>query len=695
MTFIRTACPHDCPSTCALEVERLDGRTIGKVRGNPANDYTAGVICAKVARYSERVHHPDRLKQPLRRVGPKAGPGGRNRFEPCSWDDALDQVAEAFQRAAERHGPTAVWPYFFAGTMGLVQRDSIHRLRHVMGYSREDETICVTLANIGWMAGHGGLWGADPREMEHADLIVIWGCNAVHTQVNVMTHVARARKTRDAKMVCVDVYRNPTADAADQFICLRPGTDGAFACGVMHVLFKEGYADREYMARYADVPEEFERHLQTRTPAWAAAITGVPEEEIVAFARLYGSAKKSFMRLGYGFTRQRNGAANMHAASCLPVVTGSWKHKGGGALYNNGGIYARLDATNVKGLDRLDPSIRALDMSRIGPILMNEPDALLGGPPVTALFAQNINPVAVAPEVLKVRAGFAREDLFTCVHEQFMTETAAVADVVLPATTFLEHDDIYRGGGHVYLHLAPKVIEPYGESRCNQDVLNALAKRLGASHPGFEMTSWELIDDMLRRSGLPGADEVRAAGGSIDMSKPFEEAHFLNGFKTTDGKFRFAPDWKAFGADHARMSRLPDHLAVIEEATDQCPFRLVCAPARHFLNTSFTETPSSRKREGRPTAMIHPDDCTARGIAEGDLVRIGNARATVLVHARPFDGLCRGIIIVEGIWPNEAFVEGLGVNALIGSDRSPPAGGAAFHDTAVWLRKDAPALAAQ
>jgi anaerobic selenocysteine-containing dehydrogenase len=685
MTFIRSVCPHDCPSVCALEVERIDSRTIGRVRGSEANDYTAGVICAKVARYAERVHHPERLKTPLRRVGPKRE-SGENRFEPCSWDEALDATAAALAEATAKHGATSVWPYFYAGTMGLVQRDGIHRLRHVMGYSLEDDTICITLADAGWKAGAGAKRGTDSREMAESDLIVFWGCNAVSTQVNAMHHAALARKNRGAKIACVDVYHNPTMEAADIRILLRPGTDGAFACAVMHVLFKEGYADRDYLARYTDADTRLEKHLATRTPAWAAAITGIPEAEIVAFARLYGQTEKSYIRLGYGFSRQRNGGAAMHAASCLPAVTGAWQARGGGALYSQSGLYKSVDQSVIMGLDRYDRSVRALDQSRIGAVLTGEQAALFGGPPVTALFIQNTNPLVVAPELAKVRAGFARPDLFVCVHEQFMTETAAAADIVLPATTFLEHDDIYRAGAHTWLQIGRKMIEPYAEARSNHDVLVALARRLGARHPGFEMTAWELIDDMLRRSGLPPAEQVWAQGG-VDFAKSFEDMHFLNGFGHADKKFHFAPDWKKVGSDHAVMPALPDHLDTIEKADARHPFKLVVAPARNFLNSTFTETPGSQKREIRPTALIHPADLARLGVAEGDRVRLGNARASVVVHARPFDGVREGVVVVEGIWPNKAFAEGLAVNALVGDDRAPPAGGAAFHDSAVWARK--------
>ena len=686
MTFVRSVCPHDCPSTCALEVEQVDSRTIGKVRGWEGNEYTAGVICAKVARYAERVHHPDRLKTPLRRVGPKAEAGGRNRFEPCSWDEALDMTAAAMADAAAKHGAASVWPYFYAGTMGLVQRDGIHRLRHVMGYSLEDETICITLADAGWKAGTGIKRGTDSLEIADSDLIIFWGTNAAATQVNAMHHAALARKNRGAKIACIDVYRNSTVETADIQLILRPGTDGALACAIMHVLFKEGYADRDYLARYTDADARLEAHFAIRTPAWAARITGIPEEEIIAFARLYGRTKRSFLRLGYGFSRQRNGAAAMHAASCLPAVTGAWRHKGGGALYSQGALYAKLDQSVIMGLDRLDRNVRALDQSRIGAVLLGEQAALFGGPPVKAMFIQNTNPMVVAPDLAKVHAGFARNDLFVCVHEQFMTETAAVADVVMPATTFLEHDDIYRAGAHTWLQIGRKAIEPYAEARSNHDVIVALARKLGAKHPGFEMTAWELIDDMLRRSGLPPAERVWAEGGA-NFSRSFEEMHFLNGFAWPDKKFRFAPDWKAIGSGHAVMPALPDHLDNIENPDREHPFKMVAAPARNFLNSTFTETPGSQKREVRPTGLIHPDDLTRLGMIEGDSVRLGNKRASIVVHARAFDGLRPGLVVVEGVWPNKAFAEGLAINALIGDDRAPPAGGAAFHDTAVWIRK--------
>jgi len=680
--FVSSVCPHDCPSVCALTVERLDEKRIGRIHGREGHPYTVGVVCAKVGRYAERQHHPERLARPLRRVGDKGA--GLSAFVPISWEEALDRVAEAFLRATQRHGSETVWPHHYAGTMGLVQRDGIYRLRHALRYSRQHSTICNMLSDSGWHAGAGVKRGVDAREIPLADLVVMWGGNPVSTQVNVMTHITRARKERGAPFVVIDPYRTPTAEVADIHLAPRPGTDGALACAVMHVLFKEGYADRAYMAKYTDAPDALEAHLATRDPAWAAAITGLAEREIVEFARLYGRTKRSYLRLGYGFSRSRNGAAQLFAASCLPAVTGAWQYPGGGALYANAALYT-LDRTLIEGRDVMDPRTRLLDQSRIGPILTGDRRDLGNGPPVTALFIQNTNPMVVSPESNKVRQGFLRDDLFTCVHEQFMTETAAMADIVLPATTFLEHDDIYTAGGHTFLQIARKVIEPYAEARSNHFVICELAKRLGGEHPGFHMSEWEMIDRTLAASGLPDAATIYEKGGH-DMALPFERAHFLDGFGHRDKRFHFKADWAAIGPNHAALPPFPDHVAVIDAADDEHPFRLVAAPSRSFLNTSFNNTPSSVGREGRPTARLHPQDLAALGLGDGARVRLGNRRGTVIVHARAFDGLQRGVVVVEGIWPNHAFEEGIGINALTSADAGLPNGGAVFHDTAVWVR---------
>ncbi len=377
-----------------------------------------------------------------------------------------------------------------------------------------------------------------------------------------MTHVQAARKNRGAKVVVVDIYDNPTMKQADLALLLRPGTDGALACAVMHVLFRDGLADRDYMARYTDCPDVLEAHLATRDPAWAAAITGLSVEEIERFAHLVGETKNTFFRLGYGFARSRNGAANMHAALCIPAVTGAWQHRGGGAFHSNSGVFG-LDKRLIEGLDAIRPGTRMLDQSQIGRVLTGDGQALRGGPPVTAMLIQNTNPVSVAPEQELVKRGFSREDLFVCVHEQFMTETARMADLVLPATMFLEHDDLYTGGGQQHIQLGLKRIDPPALCRSNHEVIVGLAERLGAAHPGFSMSPRELIDATLKASRRGSLAEMEG-DGFLDVQPAYERAHFLDGFAYPDRRFRFKPDWGSVpvakdGPRGPAMPPLPDH----------------------------------------------------------------------------------------------------------------------------------------
>ncbi len=683
----RSVCPHDCPSVCAVEVELLGDNRIGRVRGARANDYTLGVVCAKVGRYAERVHHPDRLMHPLKRSGPK----GSGLYTRIGWDEALDRTAEAFLAAEAEHGAETVWPYFYAGTMGYVMRDGIERLTNVKRYSQYYDTICVGTCFPGYMAGAGRLTGVDPREMRVSDLIVLWGTNPVNTQVNVMTHAMRARKERGARIVAVDIYQNGTMQQADRAVCLRPGTDAALACGIMHVLFRDGFADRTYMAMFTDDPAGLEAHVSTRTPEWAASITGLSVAEIVDFATEIGRTQRTYFRLGYGFTRSRNGAAAMHAVTSIAAVTGAWQHEGGGVLHSNSGLF-KLNKTLIEGLDARDPTVRTLDQSRIGAILTGDPEDLGDGPPVTAMLIQNTNPMEVAPDQRKVRAGFARADLFTVVHEQFMTETAKMADIVLPATMFLEHDDIYSSGGHSYLQVSTKLIEPPGECRNNHEVIAALAGRLGATHRGFAMSPREVIDETLQASGYGTFAEIEKTR-EIDCALDFEDAHFLRGFGWPDGKFRFKADWQALAVagkirkgPFEALPSFPDQWNVIETADSVHPFRLATSPARSYLNSSFNETSSSRAKEGAPKAMLHPDDLARLGLSDGAAIRIGNTRGEIGLTVAAFAGMQPGVVIVEGIAPNALFANGEGINTLTGADSPAPFGGAAFHDNHVWVR---------
>ena len=680
-SWITSACPHDCPSACSLEVEKLNEQRIGKVRGNKNLAYTDGVICAKVARYAERIHHPDRLAQPLRRKGAK----GDGDFEVISWDNALDEIAEAFISSEQQHGSESVWPYHSGGTMGIVQRWGLDRLRHVMRYSGEKTTICVGAAGPGWCAGVGKLQGTDPSEIEHADLIVVWGANPVSTQVNLMRHIQRARKQRGAKLMVVDCYQTPTMDKADIPVIVRPGSDAALACAMMHVMLEEGLADHAFLDAQTDFDDQVREHLRSRDPAWASAITGLAPSEIVRLGKIYGQTPRAYLRVGFGFTRSRNGATAMHAVSALPAVSGAWRHLGGGAFFlrlDNWG----LDTTFVHGIDQLDPNIRVLDQSRIGSILCGDQDALAGGPPVAAMLMQNANSANVAPDSHLVRNGLTRPDLFLAVHEQFMTPTAQCADIVLPASMSFEYDDIYYGLGHSAITYGPAVIEPYAECRSNHDVVCAIAKRLGSDHDSFEMSAKALIARTLKDSKLGDIADL-ARDGFINLEQSFADSHFSNGFPTADGRFRFKPNWSEHGQFAEAMPNIVDHWQNIEHATAEQPFRLVTPPARMFLNTSFTETPSARAHEGRPTVVIHPEDAAQLGINDGDRVCVGNGRGRVELQAACFASAQPGVLIAEGIWPNRDHRQGFGINHLTGSDPVSPGGGVAFHDNAVWIKR--------
>jgi anaerobic selenocysteine-containing dehydrogenase len=683
----RSVCPHDCPSTCALDVEIVDDHTIGRVRGAKDDPYTAGVICEKVARYSERIHHPDRLTHPMRRVGKK----GEGRWERISWDEAFDEIIAKWEAIEAEHGPEAIWPYFYAGTMGHVHRDGIARLRHARGYSEQYDTICTGAAWPGYLAGTGLLAGPNPELMAEADCVVIWGTNAVNTQVNVMTHAMRARKERGAKIVAVDIYMNGTMEQADMPILLRPGSDGAFALAVMHVLLRDGLADRAYLARMTDFDAEVEAHIMSKAPEWAETITGLPVAQIEAFAHLVGTTPKTYFRLGYGFARQRNGGTNMHAALCIPAVTGAWQHRAGGAFHSNSGGW-HLDKSLIEGT-RMGKAGRELDMSEIGKVLTGDRKALKNPTPVKALFIQNTNPVNVAPEQELVRAGFAREDLFTVVHEQFMTETAQMADIVLPATMFLEHNDYYRRGGHTRILIGPKLVEAPGECRSNFDVVNELLRRLGTTDESLAMTDRQMVAETMKRSDYGDLDEIEKTG-FIELDVSDEKARFSDGFRFADGRFRFRPAWREIAErkgylwtiDPAAMPVLVDYWDINEKASDTVPFRLATSPSRSFLNSSFSETAGSQKRQPVPTVLIRPDDAAANGIADGAKVMIGNHRGSVELTAEIFEGLPPGVLIAEGVHPNKSHAGGRGINTLIGSDQVPPFGGVAFHDATVWIR---------
>ncbi|MBI3030934.1 MAG: molybdopterin-dependent oxidoreductase, partial [Candidatus Rokubacteria bacterium] len=484
---VSSVCPHDCPSACSLVVS-LEGGRITDVAGNPDHPFTRGVICGKVHDYAERVYSPLRVLTPLRRVGTK----GEGRFERISWDEAIAEIAGRFGEIKARWGGEGILPFSYAGTLGMVQYYAGHPLFHALGASQLDRTICISTAYAGWRATVGMVGGNDSEQMVGADLVVLWGINAAYTHINLMTFVKRARE-RGAWVVAIDPYRTRTAKQADEHLMVRPGTDAALALGLMHVLISEGLVDREYLERATLGFDRLAVHVKAYPPERVAEITGISAERIVTLARCYGSTRASFIKVGIGLSRHDNGGMACRTLACLPALTGAYAHPAGGALLSSGGTFPM----NYAALERRDlmpePSPRVINMIHLGRALT---DSDLR-PPIKALYVYNSNPASVCPNQELVLQGLAREDLFTVVHEQMLTDTADYADIVLPATTSMEHLDLYRSYGHLYLQLAEPVIPPEGEARPNWEAMRLLARARGLKDPHFGKSPEMLIREVL------------------------------------------------------------------------------------------------------------------------------------------------------------------------------------------------------
>src|SRR6266850_4732485 len=526
---LSSVCPHDCPSQCALQVTVEAGR-ITDVAGDSRHPFTRGVICGKVHDYAERVYGPTRVLTPLHRVGPK----GEGRFEPIGWDEAVDEIAHRWRRVIAQWGAEAILPFSYGGTLGLVQNRAGHALFYALGASRLDRTICVSTAYAGWQGTLGTVTGNDSEQMVDSELIVLWGINASHTHINAMTLVKQARR-RGAFVVCVDPYRTPTARLADWHLMPRPGTDGALALGVMHVLIGEGRVDQDYIQRATLGFTALAQHVKQYDPERVAAITGLAAPDIVAFAHRYGATRAAFIRVGIGLSRHDNGGMTCRAIACLPALTGAYAHPAGGALLSS----SRSFGLDLGALERRDlmptPTPRTINMTRLGRALT---DADMG-PPVKALYVYNSNPASIAPNQELVLRGLARENLFVVVHEQHLTDTTDFADIVLPATTSMEHVDLYRSFGHLYVQLAEPAVEPGGEARSNWHTVRHLARSLGLGDPHFAKDEPTLIREVLA-SGDPSVEgityerlrEERAV--RLNVGRPY--LPFANGAPTPSGK---------------------------------------------------------------------------------------------------------------------------------------------------------------
>jgi anaerobic selenocysteine-containing dehydrogenase len=678
---MHSVCPHDCPSACSLEVRADDGRVVA-VTGTASHPFTQGIICGKVREYAERVHSPLRITRPLRRIGPK----GAGRFEPIGWDEATAEIARRWRAVIAAHGAEAILPFSYAGSMGQVQYFAGHPLFHALGASRLDRTICTATAYAGWRATVGAVTGNDSEQMVGADLVVLWGINAAYTTINVMTLVKQAR-ARGAHVVVVDPYRTPTAQQADEHLMVRPGTDGALALAMMHVLIAEGRVDHAYLARATLGFGQLAEHVRAWTPARVAPIVGLPEATIVRFARRYGATRASFVRVGIGLSRHDNGAMTCRTLACLPALTGAYADPHGGALLSTGGA-AGFDYTVLERPDLMpDPPPRVINMIQLGRALTDPALA----PPVKALYVYSSNPAAVCPNQALVMAGLAREDLFTVVHEQVMTDTARHADLVLPATTSMEHEDLYRSFGQLYVQLAEPVVAPVGEARSNWEVCGLLARALGVAEAHYARPPAAVIRELLAR----GDDTVRGityerlqAEGSMRLNLPRPYMPFADGAPTRSGRVELYSETLATRG----LPPLPTWTPLREGpspdgAGGRSPLQCIVPPNRFFLNSSFSQSERLRRRQGVPTVMLAPADAAARGVADGDRVRVESARGSAEFTARVTDATRAGVAVIEGIWWHRFHPGGRGVNFLTDDRTTDLGGGPALHSNMVEVTR--------
>lgn len=680
---IKAVCPHDCPDTCAMLARVQGGRLLG-VRGNPAHPLTRGYLCCKVNQYEERVYSVDRVLYPHRRVGAK----GEGKFERIRWDDALEIIVTRWKQIIAQYGAEAILPYSYAGTMGVVNMSACDgRLWNSMGASRLLRTICSTAAEAGYGYTMGWSGGIDPESLIHARTIIVWGMNPASTCTHQMAILREAQK-RGATLIVIDPFRTRTAECADWHVHLEHGTDGALALGMMHVIFREGWQDEQFLRSYTVGGEALrDRVLSDYGPQTVSQITGISPEDIERLAYTYAAQRPSAIRLGYGIARNSNGGMMVRTITCLPAVIGAWRELGGGLLLSTSAHFP-LNMKAVKRPDLLTSNPRALNMNQLGEALLT-----LNDPPIMALYVYNSNPAGVAPNSNRVIQGMLREDLFTVVHEQLWTDTTRLADIVLPATTQMEHLDLHTAYGHLYVQLNQPAIPPLGESRPNWEVLAELARRLGYEEDCFHDTAEDIIRQALNSDHpfLKGITyEYLQEHGFAKLKTPSAPfAPYPHGelrFNTPSGKIELYSE----RALRDGYDPLPTHIPAEDAEADvqRYPLKLLSPAAHHFLNTSFANIERMQKGEREPRLWMHPRDASARGVQNGDWVRAYNARGGVILRAvLSAERVRPGTTWSPSLWWHRDSPGGRNVNALTSDRLADMGGGSTFHTCRIEVGK--------
>ena len=672
MTTVRTVCAHDCPDQCSLLATVEEGRIV-RVQGDPEHPMTAGFACAKVNREHEMVHSPERLRTPLRRTGPK----GRGEFAPITWDAALDEIETRWKAIIREDGPLAILGYAYSAHQGLFNRGLLLGLFHALGVSRlKAGTVCDTCADVAWDSVAGGVGGTDPETVVDSDLVIAWGADLMTTNVHIWPLVEEARR-RGAQVIVIEPRRSRTAERADWHVRVNVGTDAALALGLMHVLARDGLVDRDYLARDTLGFDRVEREVLPRfAPARVASITGVNVADVERLAHLYGRARAPFIRLGEGMSRSMQGGQAIRAVSLLPGVVGAYAKRGGGALLMTASAFG-LDLATIRRPSG-PAATREINHSRLGDALLTMKD-----PPIRALFVAANNPAVTCPDAQAVRRGLAREDLFTVVHDPFLSDTARFADLILPATTYMETEDLHRSYGTYYMQRSAQVVPPQGESRSNQWVAQQLARRLGLTDAVFSMSTDALIDTVFAKAKGTVTSIVPASlRDHRPVKLPLPEG--APRWTTPSGRLEFYSEHLASQG----LAAMPDWVADPEDeaAAARWPLRLLTAPGYYQSHTAFSGNATLRRRAGAPECVLHPDDAAARGLRDGDTVRLMNDLGEVRFRLRVSDEVGPGVVLVPGQRPS-AEADGTTINMLCSTRYADLGEGATYQSTRLDVRR--------